>query len=243
MCSYWLNVKLSGNRTHGLAEEPERATFKSVKDELRRLAAHADRRVSTADGEAHPPAKPTDQLVPLLGSDAHYITTKQAAALAGWLDAVVPFVDEGDEKETGRFAALREVMTVVQARDRVLAVLGKRSPRLVYFSTYTRVRPLLHLGHLADAIDAGAVDPADPYHFGNYCLLKLLGFSARELSDLGKTTEPAPGDTEAFEAYRAKLDKRDAVLNAASLNLRHRGILEPLPTVRRLAARPTRDTL
>jgi AAA ATPase-like protein len=184
-CSYALDAKLSGNRTHRLVGAPERPTFKSVKDQFRRLALHADGRVPAPEGETTPSPKPTDQLTQLLGSDGSYISGAQAAGLGGWLDDVAPYIDEADAKEMGRLGSLREIVELVEARDSVLDLLGERTSRLVYFSTYTRVRPLLHLGHLADAIDGGAIDPADPYHFGNYCLLKLLGFSARELSDLG----------------------------------------------------------
>ena len=67
------------------------------------------------------------------------------------------------------------------------------------------------------AIENGLLD--DEYDYGNLCLLRLLGFSARELSDLGKTAEPAPGDTAALQKYRDQLDRRSYQLNAASVQL------------------------
>ena len=45
------------------------------------------------------------------------------------------------------------------------------------------------------------------------------GFSARELSDLGKAEEPQVGDAEALQRYRDQLDTRSYQLNAASVRL------------------------
>jgi len=57
------------------------------------------------------------------------------------------------------------------------------------------------------------------YDYGNQCLLRLLGFSARELSDLGRAAEPQPGNIEALQKYRDQLDRRAYQLNAASVRL------------------------
>ncbi len=59
----------------------------------------------------------------------------------------------------------------------------------------------------------------DQYDYGNACLMKLLGFSARELSDLGRVAEPAAHDTEGLKRYRDQLDRRAYQLNAASVRL------------------------
>ncbi|WP_452596511.1 ATP-dependent nuclease, partial [Pontimicrobium sp. MEBiC01747] len=50
-------------------------------------------------------------------------------------------------------------------------------------------------------------------------LLKLLGFTARELSDLGNTVSPNQSDREALQEYKDKLDSRSYQLNAASVRL------------------------
>src|ERR1700730_7661154 len=59
----------------------------------------------------------------------------------------------------------------------------------------------------------------DYYDYGNQCLLRLLGFTARELSDLGNAEEPEPGNAEAMQRYRDQLDRRSYQLNAASVRL------------------------
>jgi predicted ATPase len=92
------------------------------------------------------------------------------------------------------------------------------------------VRPIIHLDHLATRLEQHILDD-DQYDYGNECLLKLLGFTARELSNLGKATEPPTSDQTAFKAYRDQLDKRAYQLNAASVRLTDeiRSIWNPNP--------------
>ena len=97
-------------------------------------------------------------------------------------------------------------------------MLYKRLPVFVYFSNYFRVHPRLHLRHLADRIEQGILDD-DEYDRGNSCLLDLLRFTARELSDLGDAPDPQPNDVEAKKAYQDQLDTRSYRLNAASIRL------------------------
>jgi hypothetical protein len=88
----------------------------------------------------------------------------------------------------------------------------------VLFNNYFRVRPRIHLEHLASRQASGVLDDKE-YDYGNLCLLKLLGFTAKELADLGNAPKPAAGDAAALKAYQDKLDKRDYQLNAASVQL------------------------
>src|SRR5207237_6506680 len=88
----------------------------------------------------------------------------------------------------------------------------------VRFRDYVRVRPLIHLEHLAQRLETNLLDD-DYYDYGNQCLLRLLGFSARELSNLGKAEGPKPGDVEGWRKYRDQLDRRAYQLNSASVGL------------------------
>ena len=102
--------------------------------------------------------------------------------------------------------------------EKALKLLLGRLPVFVYFSNYFRVRPRLHLGLLADRLEQNVLDD-DQYDRGNQCLLKLLGFEARELSNLGKAAEPGAGDQSGLKAYQDQLDRRSYRLNAASIQL------------------------
>ena len=55
--------------------------------------------------------------------------------------------------------------------------------------------------------------------YGNLCLLKLLGFTARELAEIGNTESPDSNDTDSLKEYRDSLDKRTYQLNGASIKL------------------------
>ena len=70
---------------------------------------------------------------------------------------------------------------------------------------------------MADRVENDLLDD-DRYDYGNLCLLKLLGFTARELADLGDAPDPGD-DEEAFDSYRRQLDERSFKRNAASLRL------------------------
>src|SRR5581483_337857 len=94
----------------------------------------------------------------------------KAKDLLAWLDEAAPYIEENNAAEMQRLSQLREAVGIVVEFSGALAELQNRIPVLVYFNTYTRVTPLLHLGHLADALDAGAIDESDTYNFGNACL-------------------------------------------------------------------------
>ena len=222
-CQFWSSKTLDNESHHNLRNEPERPTVGGYKDEFRRLAAHADARVEVpAKGSA--PPKPSESLNSILGGvpDRSFISVAQATDLEEWLDATAAHVDGTDDAESQRLTALRDLVALVVARDEVLELLVDRQPTMVYYSTYTRVQPSIHLRHFADTLEAGAIDPADSYNFGNSCLLQLLGFSARQLSDLGNVPEPGANDAEGLQRLKDQLDDRSYRLNAASIELTDR---------------------
>ena len=112
-----------------------------------------------------------------------------------------------------------------------MAILSQRVPVFVLFGSYFRVKPLIHLEHLAERLESGLLDDG-AYDYGNKCLLQLLGFSARELSDLGKAAEPSRDDAAALLAYRNQLDHRAYQLNTGSAKLSEevRAVWYPDPT-------------
>jgi hypothetical protein len=138
--------------------------------------------------------------------------------LKTWLEKVLPLVEESNEAEEKRYDDLMAAVTLEERRFSAVKTLHRRLPVFVRFRDYFRVRPLIHLEHLAQRMEANLLD-GDYYDYGNQCLLRLLGFSARELSALGKAPEPRPGDIDAWRRYRDQLDRRAYQLNAASVRL------------------------
>ena len=140
-----------------------------------------------------------------------------ATELRSWLDSVTEFVDENDATEDQPHTRLPGYTRIVEERDAALKKLRSRLPVFAYFNNYFRVRPNLYLSRFAGRVEQDLLND-DRYGYGNLCLLKLLGFEARELADLGDAPDPGD-DQEAFDRYRSQLDERSIKLNAASVRL------------------------
>jgi len=223
-CTYVFGRRLDNSAWHELEGAPAKVTYGDIKKDLNRLCVHIDHRVPVpvppAEGQPAPvpPPTPSDTLAAITNQwrDTKTITGKSAEKLKAWLEANLQFVDEESTTEEKRYDKL-----LLKTEDRhaaALQALNGRKPVFVLFNNYFRVRPLIHLDHLATRIETKVLDDSQ-YDYGNECLLKLLGFTARELSDLGKVTEPAAGDAPAIQKYRDQLDTRTYQLNAASVRL------------------------
>ena len=214
-CTRYLNNELKHRLEGGL----EVVVFsEEIRKDLRRLVTHVDSRA--AEGQ--------DDNEPGLGADLDNViagwqvgTTKidgdHADDLRQWLDSAIEFVDENDATQDQRHTRLLEYTRIPEQRDTALTELRSRLPVVVYFNNYFRVRPNLHLRRFAERVEQDLLDD-DSYDYGNLCLLKLLGFDARELANLGDASDPGD-DQEAFDRYRSQLDERGIKLNAASVRL------------------------
>ena len=214
-CTRYLNDRF----THTLEGGPEVVVFsEEIRKDLQRLAIHADSRAPEGqdDNESGLRANLDDVI-----SDWQVGTTRisgvHAAELRSWLDSVTALVDENDAAEDQRHTRLLGYTRIPEERDAALKKLNGRLPVFVYFNNYFHVRPNLHLRRLADRVERKLLDD-DRYDYGNLCLLKLLGFTARGLADLGDAPDPED-DQESFDNYRNPLDERDIQLNAASVRL------------------------
>lgn len=152
-----------------------------------------------------------------------------AKKLLVWLETVLPLIEDGAEREEKRYDTLK---AAIELGDQVTAAgtaVKKRIPLFVYYSTYFTVRPRINLASLAAREAAGDIDTE--YDFGNLCLLRLLGLTAKELSELA-AGEPDPNQypyngggvtgeayLAAVKAHQDKLDDRYQRLNAASVDL------------------------
>ena len=219
--TYVLWKNLDNSYGHTLNNAPERKRFQDIKGGLFRLAAHADKQFTApAEGEDGAKESPSTSLNTVTAGwqSFHTIRGEKATALSEWLNSILPFVDEDSEKEEARRVRLEAEIGIDAARNAAVGTLGNRVPIFVLFSSYFRVRPLIHLGQLAARIANNTLDE-DRYDYGNVCLLKLLGFDAAELSEMGQATDPNADDPEALESYREKLDERHYQLNSAETHL------------------------
>jgi energy-coupling factor transporter ATP-binding protein EcfA2 len=188
-------------------------TYSEIKNDLIRLVAHLDRDVTEGSVKAHTESLNKITKIWL----ANRSLTLDASVLKQWLEEKLPNIDEDDAKENERWEKIDGVLDHAVDLKNFLAYLDKNKPTFVLYSNYFRVKPIIHLDSLAKRLESNILDD-DAYDYGNSCLLKLLGFTAQELSDLGRASDPSH-TTSDLEQYREKLDKRSYQLNAASVEL------------------------
>lgn len=213
-CTYVLGRKLDNSAWHRIDGAPEFPTYGSLSKDLTRLCAHVDARKG-----ADEPA-PRAALAELTSewTDSTIVNNDRSAKLKAWLESALPLIDESNEAEDKRYDSLRAACSVAEDHAAALEHLKKRIPVFVLFNNYFRVRPRIHLAHLAQRVASNVLDD-EQYDYGNVCLLKLLGFTAQELADIGNTPQPEEGDAAALKTYKDKLDSRSYQLNAASVKL------------------------
>ena len=218
-CVYVFGRKLDNKWWHRLEGGPK-PSYGDVKKELTRLCAHIDARVPSGEGESNGTDKPSVQLSTIVQewNDETTLDSGRAGQLSTWLEQIRPLVDEENSTEKKRYERLVVTIGNGLRRAEALQTLHGRVPTFVLFNNYFRVRALIHLEHLAQRIETGILDDEE-YDYGNKCLLRLLGFTARELADLGNPAEPAMENPDALRKYRAQLDQRSYQLNAASIRL------------------------
>ena len=212
--------RLDNTAWYDLDGGPAKVTYGSIKRDLVRIASHVDANIPAPEEGKPAPPLPSVELEGMTDGWADDVVIKGdlAAKLEGWLKKALPLVDQTNHDEDNRHINLTTLAGLEAKRDLALQTLQPRVPVFVLFSNYFRVRPNIHLEHLAHRIESNIMEDRW-YDYGNLCLLRLLGFSARELSNLGKAQEPAKGDAAAFQRYRDQLDRRLYQLNAASVKL------------------------
>ena len=219
-CHYIYGRRVDNSAWHNLEGGPSPRRFGDLKKEIARLLAHVDSRVPRDTNGLSADTTPSARFATATQGwgDGDEIKGERATTLKRFLDKIFPLVEEDNETEEKRYDELVAAVTLEERRLTALRALHQRLPVFVRFRDYFRVRPLIHLEHLAQRLETNVLDD-DYYDYGNQCLLRLLGFSARELSNLGKTPELKPGDVEGWRQYRDQLDRRAYQLNSASVRL------------------------
>lgn len=218
-CTYKFYKNIDNSTYHSLIDAPSKIYYKEIKADLSRLVAHLDNQYSK-DNPEEEIKKPSNLIKPItdLFQDSTLLSADNSKNLKSYLEKNYALIEEGNEKEETRYNKLLEQIDFNSKFDEVLATLSKRKPVFILFSNYFNVKPSVHLEHLAIRIEQRLLDD-QYYDYGNLCLLKLLGFTARELSNLGKTQSPDINNPAALKVYKDSLDTRSYKLNAASVRL------------------------
>lgn len=145
--------------------------------------------------------------------DSLYLSLDSSKEFLDLIEKAEIKIDEDDEKEISRITQLIKSTKINIFYSELLSFLNKKLPKFIYFNNYIRVKPLIHLKQLTDRQAQNIID--DKYYdYGNLSLLKFLGYTPKELSELG--VENNSTDTEEF---RRKRDERQYKLNASSIRL------------------------
>jgi hypothetical protein len=219
-CIYVFGRKLDNSCWHRLIDGPQIPTFAMIKKDLLRFCANIDAKAPHLEGDNALTKKPSMQLTEITQdwSDESRIEGEKAVKLCSWLENVYHYIDENNDIEENRYEKLHNATKIADTNNSTLQIFAGKLPLIVLFNNYFRVKPLIHLEHLANRVEQNSYDDKQ-YDYGNLCLLKLLGFNARELSNLGKAPEPKQGQPQELQVYRDTLDKRWYQLNSASVHL------------------------
>jgi hypothetical protein len=198
---------------------PAKITYQEVSKDLARLIAHLDKQFEKE--EETTTIKPSEAFKVITDSfsDATSFTKENNVELLKKLEEYYTLIDEDNTKEEERFTRIKALVKQNEEGDRVLKIVENRLPIFVLFNNYFKVKPSIHLEHLAERIERNLLEDDKFYDYGNICLLKLLGFTARDLANVGNTSSPDKNDIDALKKYRDTLDNRTYQLNAASIRL------------------------
>lgn len=230
-CKYKFYKNIDNSTRHALVDAPNQIIFKDIKSDISRIISHLDKQYLIENPEEET-KKPSNLFKPISETfhDSTVLSTENCKSLKAFLEGSYALIEEGNEKEEGRYEKLIEQIDLNSKREKALATLHKRMPVFILFNNFFKVKPSVHLEHLATRTEQKLLDD-QYYDYGNLCLLKLLGFTARELSNLGKTQSPDINNHDALKDYKDKLDTRSYKLNAASVRLTEeiRNVWQPNP--------------
>ena len=218
-CKYKLTRKLDNTGYYNLIDAPKKTKFSDLSKDFTRLLAHMDKHflLDTETSETLKPSEKYNQIAESFYSWTE-ISSVQSTKLEAFLKENLTYIDEDNPKEEERYDKILKLIGFNEIYNEVGKILNKRVPVFILFNNYFKVKPSIHLEHLAARTNQGILDD-DAYDYGNLCLLKFLGFTADELSELGRTTSPGANQPEQLQLYKDKLDQRSYQLNAASVKL------------------------
>lgn len=204
---------LNNNAWHNLDGDIPQLFYKDIENDINRLLIHIDensekKAIDSGTAVVKPSAAFPINFTKITSS----LNPEQAGQIEKFLKANLKLITEGG-KEEERYNKLLQQLSIPLQKHEVLTYCEKNLPKFVLFSNYFKTRPSMNLAQLAERTERNNFDDKQ-YDYGNNCLLRYLGFTARELSDLAANSQYTPE-----QEYRDKLDKRSYCLNAASINL------------------------
>lgn len=189
--------------------------MKNIYSDLERLASLIDMHRPEGESNGHFVAESLRELMRQNNPPTN--SEESLESMRHMLSHLESAIDRKQLSQVKECHRLLECIRNQELKQSALKELHERLPKFVYFDSYFQVHPNIHLKFLADRVDLQQTDTMK-FDYGNLCLLKLLGFSPRDLSNLA-LSEIQRYDHDSFEAYRTSRDERDQQLNAASVRL------------------------
>lgn len=183
--------------------------YSQIEKDLTRLINFFDESAEKKAGSANF-VKPSSKLT-LTINRADEVSVAQASEIEKFLKNNLNFINEESDEEK-RYDKIIAALNIPIQKESAIKLCRSYLPSFVLFSNYFRIKPSINLQKLAERTEKKLLDDKE-YDYGNNCLLKLLGFTARELSNLAIQN----GKTE--QDYKNQLDKRQYKLNSASIQL------------------------
>lgn len=215
-----VNAYMSGERRYWIENVKDRVRYTDIESDFTRILAHMDATAKTQNpgvADVNLPSQLYSKVAIRIKS-SYLDSSNGLSDLVSFLKGNITFVDEDNQRELQRYESLVSKLNYNNEWIKALNLFASKVPTFVLFSNYFRVRPVIHLEHLAARIDANNLDD-EYYDYGNNCLLKLLGFTARELAELGRQSAINMTHSAQTQELHDRLSERQYKLNAASVKL------------------------
>jgi len=216
---YVVGRRLDNSGWHRMDGGPKQLTFSDLEDDLDRFSVHIDKNFKKENPTAPEDNMPSNELLDVLGllGEDDRIDGDMSKRLLSWMKTNLVYVDEGGAEET-RYKKLKDLLQNAEVNEKALGICRSLLPKFVLYSNYLKVRPMIHLGKMAERIEKDLVEDPE-YDYGNKCFLRFLGFTAKDLSLTGEISQAAIETKEEMREYMDRLDDRKYRLNAASIRL------------------------
>ena len=211
---------LNNNTWHRIENGPKRLQYSDIDKDLQKICAHFQQvcsKLVKEDTVSSAIQIELDKIV--VGLERNdLINTDKATEIQEWLKKNIQYLEDNNVAENERYDKLNDLLKMPSVRNNVLKICDEIMPVFILFNNYFRIRPTLHLRKLAERIERKSLDD-EQYDYGNICLLKFLGFTAKDLADAGEVGKFDLNKPDHYEQYKAQLDARDYRLNAATIRL------------------------
>ncbi|WP_452596584.1 AAA family ATPase, partial [Pontimicrobium sp. MEBiC01747] len=168
-CKYKVYKNIDNKLYHSLVDAPSKIYYKDIKNDLTRMLAHLDKQYKIENPEDEELSKAPSVLIKSVTdtwSDDTILSGDNTTNLIAFLEKNFALIEEDNSKEESRYLKLIEQAKFNKKIDEVLSTLSAREPVFILFNNYFKVKPSVHLEHLAKRTEQNLLDD-EYYDYGN----------------------------------------------------------------------------